>query len=87
MLVADARGRQMNPIQRLLFSAASRDPQTAALFHRYAERSIPPRRLLAPRTLGARRGRVCGRAPAVPRPPLDSESELARSRPLTAASA
>jgi menaquinone-9 beta-reductase len=63
MLVADARGRQMNPIQRLLFSAASRDPQTAALFHRYAERSIPPRRLLAPRTLGrAARASVWPRA-------------------------
>jgi menaquinone-9 beta-reductase len=52
MLVADARGRDMNPVQRLLFSAAARDPQTAALFHRYAQRSIPPRRLLAPRALG-----------------------------------
>jgi 2-polyprenyl-6-methoxyphenol hydroxylase-like FAD-dependent oxidoreductase len=52
MLVADARGRRMNPIQRLLFSSATRDPQTAALFHRYAERSVPPHRLLSPRALG-----------------------------------
>jgi 2-polyprenyl-6-methoxyphenol hydroxylase-like FAD-dependent oxidoreductase len=52
MLAADARARPMNPVQRMLFSAATRDPQTAALFHRYAERSIPPRRLLSPRTLG-----------------------------------
>jgi 2-polyprenyl-6-methoxyphenol hydroxylase-like FAD-dependent oxidoreductase len=52
MLVADAHGRRMNPVQRLLFSAAARDPQTAAVFHRYAERSIPPGRLRAPRTLG-----------------------------------
>lgn len=52
MLVADARGRRMNPLQRMQFSAAARDPETAALFHRYAERSIPPRRLFAPRALG-----------------------------------
>jgi 2-polyprenyl-6-methoxyphenol hydroxylase-like FAD-dependent oxidoreductase len=52
MLIADARGRKMNPMQRLLFSAAARDPEMAALFHRYAERSIPPRRLLAPPALG-----------------------------------
>jgi hypothetical protein len=57
ILAADARARQMNPIQRLLFAAAARDPQTAALFHRFAERSIPPRRLLAPRAL-ARAARV-----------------------------
>jgi 2-polyprenyl-6-methoxyphenol hydroxylase-like FAD-dependent oxidoreductase len=52
MLAADARARAMNPVQRMLFSAATRDPQTAALLHRYAERSIPPRRLRAPRTIG-----------------------------------
>jgi menaquinone-9 beta-reductase len=63
MLVADARGRQMNPIQRVLFSAAARDPQTAALFHRYAERSAPPRSLLAPRAL-ARAARVSVWPPA-----------------------
>jgi 2-polyprenyl-6-methoxyphenol hydroxylase-like FAD-dependent oxidoreductase len=64
MLAADARARTMNPVQRLLFSAAARDPQTAALLHRYSERSIPPRRLLAPRAL-ARAARVSGRASAV----------------------
>jgi len=57
MLAADARGHRMNPVQRLLFSAAARDPHTAARFHRYAERSIPPRRLLAPGAL-ARAARV-----------------------------
>jgi 2-polyprenyl-6-methoxyphenol hydroxylase-like FAD-dependent oxidoreductase len=57
LLVADARGRPLNPVQRLLFSAAVKDPRTAAVFHRYAERSIPARRLLAPRTL-ARAARV-----------------------------
>jgi menaquinone-9 beta-reductase len=51
MLAADARAREMNPVQRLLFSAAARDPQTAELVHRYAERSISPRRLLSPRAL------------------------------------
>jgi hypothetical protein len=53
----------MNPVQRLLFSAAAQDPQTAARFHRYAERSIPPRRLLGPRSL-ARAARVGVRPPA-----------------------
>jgi menaquinone-9 beta-reductase len=63
-LVADARARELNPIQRLLFSAATRDPQTAALFHRYAERSIPPRSLLSPRALGrAARVSMWPRAP------------------------
>jgi menaquinone-9 beta-reductase len=57
MLAADARGHRMNPVQRLLFSAAARDPHMAAMFHRYAERSIPPRRLLSPRPL-ARAARI-----------------------------
>ena len=51
-LAAGARARPADPVQRLLFAAAVHDPRTAALLSRYAERSIPPRRLLAPRTLG-----------------------------------
>ena len=51
-LAAGARARQADPVQRLLFAAAAHDPRTAALLARYAERSIPPSRLLAPRTLG-----------------------------------
>jgi menaquinone-9 beta-reductase len=51
MLAADARAHRMSPAARLLFSAAVHDPRTAALLSRYAERSIPPRRLLAPRSL------------------------------------
>jgi 2-polyprenyl-6-methoxyphenol hydroxylase-like FAD-dependent oxidoreductase len=51
MLSAEARAHPMNPVQRLLFSAAARDPRTAARLHRYAERSISPRRLLAPPAL------------------------------------
>jgi 2-polyprenyl-6-methoxyphenol hydroxylase-like FAD-dependent oxidoreductase len=51
MLTAEARAHRMNPVQRVLFSAAARDPRTAARVHRYAERSIPPRRLLAPPAL------------------------------------
>jgi menaquinone-9 beta-reductase len=61
MLTAEARAHAMNPVQRLLFSAAARDPRTAARLHRYAERSIPPRRLLAPPSL-ARAAWVNGRA-------------------------
>ncbi len=51
MLVADARGVKLNPIQRLLFSSAARDQRMAELVHRYAARSIPPHKLLAPRAL------------------------------------
>jgi flavin-dependent dehydrogenase len=67
MLAADARARPMNPLQRLLFSAASRDPRTAALLARYAERSIPPRRLLGPRAL-ARAARVNAGRRKAPQP-------------------
>jgi 2-polyprenyl-6-methoxyphenol hydroxylase-like FAD-dependent oxidoreductase len=61
MLTADARARDFNPVQRLLFSAATRDAHTAATLHRYSERSLPPRRLLSPRVL-ARAAHVNARA-------------------------
>jgi hypothetical protein len=51
MLVADARAHPMNPVQRLLFTGAARDPETAALLSRFLERSVGPRQLLAPRAL------------------------------------
>jgi len=51
MLTAEARAHRINPVQRLLFSGAARDPQLAALLHRYAERSLSPRHLLAPSAL------------------------------------
>jgi menaquinone-9 beta-reductase len=51
MLEREARAHAMNPVQRLLFSAATRDARMAARVHRYAERSIPPRRLLTPPVL------------------------------------
>jgi 2-polyprenyl-6-methoxyphenol hydroxylase-like FAD-dependent oxidoreductase len=64
MLSSDARAREMNPVQRLVFAAAAQDPQLASRLHRYAQRSIPPSELLAPRALAqaatvvlARRGR------------------------------
>jgi hypothetical protein len=41
----------MKPVQRLLFSAAAHDGQTAALLHRYAERSAGPAQLLSPHAL------------------------------------
>jgi menaquinone-9 beta-reductase len=66
MLVADAKARGLNPIQRLLFSAAVKDRQIAATFHRYAERSISPGRLLSPRVL-ARAARINARAAALSR--------------------
>jgi hypothetical protein len=65
MLTADARARPFNPVQRLLFSAAARDPSTAATLHRYSERSAPPRRLLSPRVL-ARAAHASARALVAP---------------------
>jgi flavin-dependent dehydrogenase len=40
MLTAEARAHRMNPVKRLLFSGAARDPQLAGLVHRYAQRSV-----------------------------------------------
>ena len=52
MLVGDARAKRMNPVQRLLFSAGTRDPKTAKRLHEYAQRTISPMQLLSPRSLG-----------------------------------
>jgi len=44
--------RPFNPIERLLYSAASRDQAVAQHFHAFGNRSIGPARLLSPRMLG-----------------------------------
>lgn len=44
--------RPFNPIERLIFSAATRDRATAQHFHAFGNRSIGPVRFLAPRALG-----------------------------------
>ncbi|WP_371644494.1 NAD(P)/FAD-dependent oxidoreductase [Streptomyces mirabilis] len=71
-LIADyAGGRPMNPIERQMFAAAVRDPQTARHLHRYASRFMGVREFLAPRVL-ARAGlvnlrhRLRGGAPSLP---------------------
>jgi 2-polyprenyl-6-methoxyphenol hydroxylase-like FAD-dependent oxidoreductase len=51
MLAAEARAHPMNPVQRLLFSGAARDARLAGRVHRYAQRWVGPRHLLAPRAL------------------------------------
>ena len=45
-----ATGRRMNPIERLLFSAAARDPKSAALFEQFGTRTVGPARAM-PRML------------------------------------
>jgi menaquinone-9 beta-reductase len=52
-LVVDAssRARRLTPVQRLIFSAAVRDPAVAARTEAFASRLIGPRELLAPRWL------------------------------------
>jgi 2-polyprenyl-6-methoxyphenol hydroxylase-like FAD-dependent oxidoreductase len=40
-------GRKLNPAERLLFSAAARDPEVAVVFDRFGTRQIGPARMLA----------------------------------------
>lgn len=44
--------REWNPIERLIFSAATRDQATARRFHAFGNRSIGVTQFLSPRTLG-----------------------------------
>jgi len=44
--------RPFNPIERLLYSASTRDRVTAQHFHAFGNRSIGPAKLLSPRVLG-----------------------------------
>ncbi|HSC20894.1 MAG TPA: NAD(P)/FAD-dependent oxidoreductase, partial [Solirubrobacterales bacterium] len=39
-------GRRFNPAERLLFSAATRDPKTASILERFATRQIKPQQML-----------------------------------------
>jgi menaquinone-9 beta-reductase len=51
-LIADfARGRDFNPLERLMFSAAARDQRLAQHVEQFGTRSIPVRRFLAPSAL------------------------------------
>ena len=56
MLKADARATKMNPLQRLLFAAGTRDSRTASVLHGYAERTLGPQALLSPRTVARAAG-------------------------------
>jgi 2-polyprenyl-6-methoxyphenol hydroxylase-like FAD-dependent oxidoreductase len=51
-LISDySTGRAFNPVEKLTFSAAARDPQAAHLVAEFGARTIPARRLLAPGAL------------------------------------
>jgi len=51
-LVSDySTGRAFNPVEKLTFSAAARDPKAAHLVSEFGARTIPARRLLAPGAL------------------------------------
>jgi len=45
-----ANGRRLNPAERLMFSAAARDPKAAELFDRFGTRQIRPQKMM-PRAL------------------------------------
>ncbi|MER5886133.1 NAD(P)/FAD-dependent oxidoreductase [Streptomyces sp. NPDC001941] len=67
-LAADyAKARPFNPVERLVFSAAARDPSMARHMHRYASRLIGPREFLSPPAL-ARAAAVNLRHRAAPAP-------------------
>jgi 2-polyprenyl-6-methoxyphenol hydroxylase-like FAD-dependent oxidoreductase len=66
-----ATGRRFNPVERLLFSAAARDPGVATTFDAYAARQIKPGRMLAtalPRAIAVSASHAIGRGQ--PRPKL-----------------
>lgn len=65
MAAEAARAKEMNPLQKLIFSAAVRDPVTAARVEAFASRSARATSLLSPRAL-ARAARVNAARTAVP---------------------
>jgi hypothetical protein len=53
LLAADAaQAKPLNPLQRLIFSAATRDATTAARVEAFAARTARASSLFSPRTLG-----------------------------------
>lgn len=61
LLIRDySSGRKLQPAERLLFSAAARDPGLAATMEAFGTRSVPARTVLSPRTL-ARAARINAR--------------------------
>jgi menaquinone-9 beta-reductase len=66
-----ATGRKMNPLERILFSAAARDPEVAVTFDRFGTRQIGPGRMLAstmPRALLVSARHAMRRDPSTPAP-------------------
>jgi menaquinone-9 beta-reductase len=72
-----ATGRRLNPVERLTFSAAARDPALADRFEAFGTRNIPVRSFLSPRAI-ARAGVVNLRHRAARRQPVqDAGVEVA----------
>jgi flavin-dependent dehydrogenase len=71
-------GRPLNPLERLMFDAATEDEQVAAAFYRFGTRSSSPAAILSPsvlaRAITARRRRRRRRPPVAPEPaPLPAD--------------
>jgi menaquinone-9 beta-reductase len=58
-----ARAKALSPVERLMFSAATRDPEIASHVDAFAARLIRPARFLGPRAVG-RALRVNAKGPA-----------------------
>jgi menaquinone-9 beta-reductase len=72
-----ATGRRLNPVERLMFSGAARDPALADRFEAFGTRNIPVRSFLSPRAI-ARAGVVNLRHRAGGRQPIqDAGVEVA----------
>jgi flavin-dependent dehydrogenase len=71
MILGYSSGRKLNPTERLLFSAATRDDRVAAIFEAFGSRNIGPARMLAsaaPRAMLVNaRHRLSGRGDGRPR--------------------
>jgi flavin-dependent dehydrogenase len=72
-----ASGRRMNPGERLVFSAAARDPKLAANFEAFGTRSIGPARFFAaaiPRSIAVNARQALGSRGRHPAPRAESRS-------------
>lgn len=84
-LISDySTGRSFNPVEKLTFSAAARDPQAAHLVAEFGARSIPATRLLAPRAV-AHAVRVNARPGARAASPVKENLARLHSRPKVTA--
>jgi menaquinone-9 beta-reductase len=78
MIVDYATGRKLNAAERLIFSAAAREPRLAATFEAFGTRNLAPRRFL----VGALPRALASRARHAVRP--GARPSLSRSNPVEA---